>query len=845
MKGGNNSISGKTRFIRIGCVLLLLCLALSGCGQPTEEKAATPAENTAQQATAEPSPEPTPEPAPQPSAWDTAFETGNCFLEETYFIPDDLTGFTIGLVPGEESQFGITGEPVRTDENGLNHYALTGELAQGIIQLHPVPQSIGPDGTVLWFIDSRSGFRGIFIQRDHEFLSVHVNENRGVTDKNEIEFMQKMSSAYCDTFEWSPDGRYVFYNNWSRWRNYVYDRLMLPFLLDTRTGEVFLVYSLPGLNQIAPAAYINRNARDNQLAEKIAETALSCGTWDGHFSRDGRYLYLLMYGINLPGWESGKALMRYDLETGQTERCCWLSEDACSFREMEGGRLLVCCADSDWQAVTAGDSGFTVTALEGSAIPGTVYLRFYNGLNDSDAVLDCGHSALAVIRDRSESVDEWIVITDPDQGARKCSTQELSGIYNRYFYDVVIPVRNTPYVILRISGFRTVAESWTSIIENERRLMLLNTDTMALKPLNADYETLINTHNETTSGELLLGDTITYRLNPDKAVPVKEEEPEWTAYRLECWNTPVDQVRESTRIRDADYLYEYAGRKKTDPSALVFSNRSQSRMEGFQFDSDIQVLDGRCLLTVRLQLNLLKEKVPEYVIPPVLTEERYAEVIGKNGIDVTTEAYVETGELIKGKIPKKEKVTVSMYEKITPEDLPEREDAEKLTEKYPSVAEQPLYILSSLVNDDDKKALREKLEGIYTLDDYWQDFELTNGSRWTKVRTSPGYTIHSDNPDIRWTQGPALALCSLSDRLGSAVYYRYATADPKPESVESLGLDGRCEVIGIPWQVSLESVQEEGDELTVVFSVVPEGEYGMFPVGNETETKESEGGDPT
>ena len=62
MKGGNLSISGKARFIRIGCVLLLLCLALSGCGQPAEEKAEEAATDTAVAVSPEPTPEPTPEP---------------------------------------------------------------------------------------------------------------------------------------------------------------------------------------------------------------------------------------------------------------------------------------------------------------------------------------------------------------------------------------------------------------------------------------------------------------------------------------------------------------------------------------------------------------------------------------------------------------------------------------------------------------------------------------------------------------------------------------------------------------------------------------------------------------
>ena len=844
MASRNHSNSGKTRFLRIGCILLFLCLVLSGCQKPAEEKPAEQAAASAQE-TSLPGPAAATPPSREPTAWDTAFETGSGFLEETSLLPEDLTGFSIGLMSGEESQLGITGDPVRTDGNGVRYYAVTEELAEQINHLHPRAQSVGPDGAILWYAESPGMFRNMFVQRDRDFLSVHMSQDRGVQDEAETGWTQKMSSVWCDTFEWSPDGQYVFYNNWERWHNFNYDRMMLPFLLDTRTGEVFQIYSLPGLNQIPPVTKtISLSTKDKDLAEMRAKTAVSCGTWDGHFSRDGRWLYLLMYGINLPGWESEKALMRYDLEIGQMEHCCWLSEGACSFREMGDGRLLVCCTDSDWQVVSAGDAGFTVSALEGSVLPNVRYFRFRNGLSDSDAILDCS-TALAVIRDRAESVDEWFVLQDPDEGFRKVAAQDLPNIYNRYYIDTSIPVRNTPFVILRISGFRTVAESWTPITEHEIRLMLLNTETMALKPLRADYETLVSTHNETASGDLLLGESTAFRLNPDKPAPA-EETSEKTAFWLECYNSPVDQIAYRYEIK-ADYSYEFVGRKKSDPLTLAFRNNSYSRTEGFQFDSDIQVLPDSYLLAVHLQMNYLKENVPEYLIPPVLTEERYAEVFEKNGIEATREKTVDSetslpkGKKIRGTVT----VTVPMYEKVTPEDLPSREDAEELAARYPSIAEQPLYILPSSVREDDKKALQEKLEGLYTMEDYWQDFQLVNASRWSKGKSQLKYVIHSDNPDIRWIQGPAVALCTLSDRLGSAVYNRYASADPKPESVESLALGGSCLVADIPYQVSLVSVQEEGDELTVVFSVVPEDEYGMFPVDNQTEETDPEGGEPS
>ena len=813
MKGGSTSFSGKTGFLRIVCLLLFPCLLLSG-GRIAAAEA--PAETAVPAVVS-------PDLFRETEAWDTAFETGNGFLEVTDLFPQDLSGFTIGVLPGNESRFGITGDPVRTDGNGIRHYALAGELAETITRLYPRPQSVGPDGTVLWITFNRDFFPDLFIRRDHEILSVSLSKSRGVPDDGS--WLERTFRPVCDSYEWSPDGRYVFFRSPETWQSSAPDYLMLPYLLDTLTGEVFLAFSLPGLNQVPPAAAGKRNPALPDVEP------VSCGAWDGCFSRDGRSLYLIMYGINLPGWESEKALMRYDLETENTERCCWLPGGACALRDMGDGRLMVCCSGGDWQLVSAGESGYTAAPLEGSAVPDERFFRFYEGLNASDAVLVRGTFALAVIRDRPDRVDEWFVMENPDEGFRKTGSQELAqSIFTGYHFSAVIPVRNTPYVILSVFGLRQVAESWTPITEPDNRLLLLNTDTMAVKPLESSPGTLPGLRSGTASGALCLGGSAAFRLVPDR--PVQQEEPDKTQRWLECCNEPADQIRPMFAMTGADYHYEPVRAKKSDPAHLRFLNRSVGRTEGFRFASDVQVSDGRYLLTVTLQSNLRKEKTPEYLIPPVLTEERYAEVIVKNSVDITAETYVETGEMIKGKLKAMKKITFDLYEKVTPEDLPGRADAEELAGKYPSVTEQPLYILSSYATPEDREALQERMKNVYTLDDYWQDFQLVNGSRWSPVQSPVYYDFRSDIPGSRWTQGPVLSLCSLADRLGSSVYRRYVTADPKPASVEALALDGRYETAGIPFRVSLVSVQEEGDELAAVFSVVPEEAYGMIPTEN-------------
>ncbi len=108
-----------------------------------------------------------------------------------------------------------------------------------------------------------------------------------------------LGSSACD-IAWSPDGRYATLTNY---KNVL---LMLkmdsdPFLIDTETGDAFLV-----------ATYGTKI-----IGEQAAAPVAAC------FSRDGRYAYYMLYG-NVSS--SRTALLRCDLETMQTEICCSVSD---------------------------------------------------------------------------------------------------------------------------------------------------------------------------------------------------------------------------------------------------------------------------------------------------------------------------------------------------------------------------------------------------------------------------------------------------------------------------------------------------------------------------------------
>ena len=836
MNTGNHRFSAKSPFLRIGCLLLLLCLALSSCQKAAEE---TPA-GAAGAAAA-----PAPEPVREPTAWDTAFETGNGSLEETSLVPENYSGFTIGFVPGMEHPLFAVGDPVRTDENGVRWFALTEEQAEKFFvypqymsyadgtatysasdkNKNPHPVAVGPDGTVLWLgkvIVTEDGRydNAFFIQRGRELLIIDISDTRGVPDDDSWLYRSvsgvMSGKRQYGAFEWSPDSRYVFLNNMEQWQEISDGWMELPYLLDTRTGEIFLIYSLSGLNQKSPLPnLVGRTGGDQARYQQRAASVISCGTWDAHFSRDGRSLYLILYGVNLPDWESGKAFMRYDLASGAMERCCWLPEDACAFRETGDGRFLVCCPSAGWQVLTAGDSGYTVAATGQPGIYGLEILRFHEGLYGSAALLEYNDrattAALAVVRDDTEKVDEWYLMTDVNGGFEKVGTEELKNRFAERTEDTVrieeiIPVRETPYAILCVWGSSVAADLWKTVYRTDIRILLLDTDTMTVKPLGGTLSKLHDSHNDSVTGNILIDNRKSYSLNTD--LPAEDQKDP----RTESWHRWVQEpINESTHSIHGSLFYY--GINKADDQ-LVCNNDSYSKTTGFRFIGDILVRADSYRVTVCLELNQVRE--PQYLIPPVLTGERYQEVIIGNGI---SEEY---------------------YERVAPEDLPEREDREKLISRYPSVTGQPLYILIS--NERNSRRLAQDLEGIYTREDYEQDIQLMSRDYLLSISEfSLRYTFSAENPDIVWTSGPAAALCTLADQLGSAVYYRYASADPKPESVESLSLGGRYVFDYIPYQVSLDSVEEEDNRLTVVFTAVPEDEYGMFPVKSGDETTD-EGG---
>ena len=241
---------------------MAVCLIMTGCLH-----AAAAAEGSADQLS---------------SRLDAAFASGRATLRE---IP--LAGLTIRpedvvVPPGFESE------------------AQGDQLRQWIDTLYVV--SLSPDGTTAMLTDGDQ----LLAWRQGKLRVILQSAARGVEDVNgNLTSLWKSPykryfGGYATEVAWSPDGRYAVITNG---RTVLINARMEynPHLIDMETGEVFLV-----------AAY-----GKNMFKDKTGAAVSAC------FSRDGRYVYYMLYG-NAHGART--ALVRYDLQTGQLEPCLSASD---------------------------------------------------------------------------------------------------------------------------------------------------------------------------------------------------------------------------------------------------------------------------------------------------------------------------------------------------------------------------------------------------------------------------------------------------------------------------------------------------------------------------------------
>ena len=219
--------------------------------------------------------------------------------------PDAAEAYDAGA--GEAATMGNTGETLTDAAFDLGSASLcavdlvgelTGLPAEQTAAVFPV--SLSPDGRAALLADGQA----LYAWRDGKISPVLPNWTRGVrplsanADKLWAQAYRMLAAGDATSVAWSPDGRYATVTSYRQTLlNARFDAD--PHLIDMETGEVFLT-----------AAYGTKPAKDENAGAPTA----AC------FSRDGRYVYYMLYGRNIGGCRT--ALTRYDLQTGRYELCC-------------------------------------------------------------------------------------------------------------------------------------------------------------------------------------------------------------------------------------------------------------------------------------------------------------------------------------------------------------------------------------------------------------------------------------------------------------------------------------------------------------------------------------------
>lgn len=240
---------------------------------------------------------------------DTAFEAGNLKLVETDSV----------CTPAF-SDFELTEDMLTVIAELAPEMDVPAMVEEALKAGPPTVLSLAPSGNAA--ILELAGYGVCFFEGKYHVI--YPGASRGVEDTcgNRKDFFMRFAGNYRTSIDdysgmiWSPDGRYVAISNMIVLFGGAKVGILAPMIIDVSTGEIILLDAFPtdkGFGQTVSAA---------------------C------FSRDGRYLYYILYGR----FEDARiCLCRCDLATGETEALLKSEERAFipPLRELADGSLLI------------------------------------------------------------------------------------------------------------------------------------------------------------------------------------------------------------------------------------------------------------------------------------------------------------------------------------------------------------------------------------------------------------------------------------------------------------------------------------------------------------------------
>lgn len=711
-------------------------------------------------------------------------------LGEILLIPQDCSGFELQYRADTAGEI-IPGLPApETDgESGMLRCPLDEETARMLFE-NAYAVSVAPDGSMLRVVRlPEQTF--MVVQREKTFVLLAQSGSRGAPDtdgtlKSALDYKLKISPDAADgEVRWSPDSRYLFFNDSERWRG---AGIMLddPYLADTQTGEIFLI-------------------ENGGTPKDPLQGTFRC-VMNGRFSMDGKsfYWYCRSYA---PDALSAHYLMRYDLADGTQETVCELNGAVKDFCEVTENR---------WFVLESADGGTNLVRLTVSPdeadrteelLPFTWDSRFLpvvrgNVLLAADPLPSGGTYLLPLTWDGPASASSWRKIGNvrddrlqeitPEEIdaeiAEANSTKVLSGGANigTAYVKHAAAVIGVTDLILTVFIREPVPDCWGGGFNDFSGQIILNTENLTLFPILA-------------GGAL---DGLQDSLVDAACFLMKNYG--WDALGLYS----VDTFPEVTFLTGETYTTPYGNfmcRSERNPLILT-----SVTLENRQCEAEITAGEDR--YSIRFRITDLPEPETvrqEFTVPEALTESRWEE--------------------IRSILSKKDqKKFVNLYTKISPDKLEERTDRDEILAAYPAAAAETLYILK----DGIKAYTLESTETLladagYTAEDYAGDMALAASPRETNVVvTKQGRNTSVPVRYVFLASGSLplpessriLELAGLCDRIARTVLENRLSADPlPPEDV----IADKYDMISADFYVTVDDSKATGNTLEFSLTVTP------------------------
>ena len=716
-------------------------------------------------------------------------------MGEFWLVPEDCTGFELRYRPDlsdsymEEILPGLPA-PEADESTGMLRCFPDEDTVRGLLE-NSYAASIGPNREILWFL---SGSRpAIFIQRGKTLVLMAQSSARGVPDTdgslgNILEYKTKTSFDPVEgEVVWSPDGRYVFFNDTERWRG---GQIMLndPYLLDTQTGDIFLI--------------------DNGGSPKDPLRGTFRCVLNGSFSADGKnfYWYCRSYADGAP---SAHFLMRYNLESGEQKTVTELKGPLLDFCEISQNRWFL--LENVGTGILLVRMTFSANGVEkmGEQLPAFCASAGFLPAVRKNVLLAVtpnpsgGTYLLPLTWDRPAALTSWRKIGSLEEdGLWEISAEEIeaelqeaknnksvlsgSGNVGTAYIKNAAAITGVTDLLLTVFIREPVPESWGGGFDDFSGQVIMNTETLKLYPIRTGSAL------DGLRDSLIDGTCFLLRNYGQEAIGL---------YSLNTFP-------EISFLAGETYISPYGTfmcRNESDPLVLT-----SVTLENHECTADVAVGEDGYIIRFHVADWPEPETVrQEYIVPEVLSADRWNEI---------------TSALSN----KDRKKFLNLYMKSTPEKLAEKSNADEILACYPAAATETLYILNTGLKAFNLETEEELLKSIgYTAEDFERDMELAAVRRETNVivtkngknRTAVVRYSFSFSDSLRPEDGGRiLELAGLCERIGKALMANRLSADPLP--VESVILD-KYDMGSIDFYVTVDLTETTESTLDLTLAVHP------------------------